>query len=275
MGSPRSIGRSTLCYIAVRCTPRASIVSATLPIPPSIQNPVHRSRRALIVVAYVGIVAAAFASAHAWLDVLATFMVVSLVLWPGLRRSSAVAIVLWLASSLGIAALAATGKGDLTLDFLPVVINAALSALFARTLGRGDVPLIARLIAVLESPARVALPRVAGYARALTFVWAILLGVQAAVLAALIVCAVPDGLLARFGVASPMPVVIGIAWRWYLDLGSYATVLACLVVEYGFRRWYLRDIPHVSLPVFIGRLVRRWPAVAYSVMHASNDEARA
>lgn len=251
------------------------LVSATLPIPPSIQNPARRSRRgALVFAAYMAVLVAAFASGRGWLDELAAFMVVSLVLWPGLRRMSPPAIVLWLASAAGIAALAIAGHGDIALDFLPVVVNAALSALFARTLVPGREPLIARLIAVLESPARVALPRVAGYARALTWVWAIVLGAQAAVLAALILCAVPDGLLARLGIAPPIAIT-GSPWRWYLNFGSYATVLACLVVEYAFRRWHLRHIPHAPLPVFIGTLVRRWPALAYSVMHDSREGTRA
>ena len=250
-------------------------MSATLPIPPSIQNPVRHPRRGLlVVVAYVGVVAAAFASRREWLDVLATCMVVTLVLWPGLRRLSPAAIVLWLVASAGIAALAATGHGDLSLDFLPVIINLALCTVFARTLVPGSEPLIARLIAVLESPERVVLPRVAGYARALTWVWAIVLGVQALLLTALIVCAVPDGLLARYGVAPPIAIV-GQDWRWFLDLGSYATVLVLLVLEYAFRRWYLRHIPHVSLPLFMGRLVRRWPAIAHSVMLDSHREAGA
>ena len=228
----------------------------------------------LVFVAYVGVVAAAFASGCAWLGALATFMVVSLVLWPGLRRLSPAAIALWLAASAGIAALALGGQGDVALDFLPVIINLALSALFARTLVPGSEPLIARLIAVVESPARVALPRVAGYARALTWTWAIVLGAQAAALTVLILCAVPDGLLARFGLAPPVAIAGG-NWRWFLELGSYATVLALLVAEYAFRRWYLRHIPHVSLPVFIGRLARRWPAVAQSVMQDAHREVRA
>jgi uncharacterized membrane protein len=244
-----------------------------LSIPPSIQNPPRRAWRALVVVAYVGVIGAALASGRAWLDELATFLVVSLVLWPGLRRRSPAAIVLWIAATAGIAALARAGLGDLALDFLPVLINLALSALFARTLVPGSTPLIARLIAVLESPERVALPRVAGYARALTFVWAIVLGAQALLLTALIFCAVPDGLFARLGIVPPVTVAGG-EWRWFVDLGSYATVVVLLVVEYAFRRWYLRHIPHVSLPVFMGRLVRRWPALARSVMHDSPGNAR-
>ena len=225
-------------------------------------------------VAYVGVLAAAFASGREWLAELATLMVVSLVLWPGLRRLSPAAIVLWLLSAAAIVALAVAGNGGIALDFLPVIINLALCALFARTLVPGSEPLIVRLIAVIESPERVALPRVAGYARALTWVWAIVLGAQALLLTLLIVCAVPDGLLARFGIAPPIAIV-GSDWRWFLDLGSYATVLVLLVLEYAFRRWYLRHIPHVALPVFMSRLVRRWPAVAHSVMHDSHAEVSA
>jgi hypothetical protein len=230
----------------------------------------------LVVVAYVGVigvVVAAFASGRAWVDLLAAFMIVNLVLWPGLRRLSPAAIVLWLAALAGIAALAIAGVGDLALDFLPVVINLALGALFARTLAPGSEPLIARLIAVIEHPSRVALPRVAGYARTLTCVWAVVLGAQALLLTALIVCAVPDGLLARLGVTPPLAIA-GKDWRWFVDLGSYATVIALLILEYGFRRWYLRHIPHVSLPLFMSRLVRRWPAIVRSVMLGGHDEAR-
>jgi uncharacterized membrane protein len=248
-----------------------------LPIPPTIQNPARRSRRGVLVfMAYVAVLAVltlAFASGRGWLDELAAFMVVSLVLWPGLRRLSPAAIVLWLLAAASIAALALAGNGHVALDFLPVVINLALGALFARTLVAGSEPLIARLIAVIESPERVALPRVAGYARRLTWVWAIVLGAQALLLTALIICAVPDGLLARFGIAPPL--AIAGDWRWFLNFGSYATVLALLVFEYAFRRWYLRHIPHVSLPVFMGRLVRRWPALAHSVMHDAHEKARA
>jgi hypothetical protein len=100
------------------------------------------------------------------------------------------------------------------------------------------------------------------------------LGAQALLLTALIISATPDGLLARFGIAPPIAIA-GDGWRAYLELGSYATVLALLVVEYAFRRWYLRHIPHVSLPVFMSRLVRRWPALAHSVMHDEHGKARA
>jgi uncharacterized membrane protein len=247
--------------------PRVCFVSATLPIPPQVSKPPRASHRAAIFLAlYLAIVAAAFASGRAWLDELAAVMVVSLLLWPGLRRRSVAAFMVWGIAVLGVVALAIAGRGEITLDFLPVIVNAALCTLFARTLAPGSEPLIARLIAVLESPERIALPRVAAYARGLTLAWALLLGAQALVLALMICCAVPDGLLASFGVTPPIALT-GHAWRWYLHLGSYATVLAFLIAEYAYRRWHLRHISHVSLPVFVARLVRRWPVLARSVMN--------
>jgi uncharacterized membrane protein len=232
--------------------------------------PAHKSARSrrgvLVLFIYVLVLAAAFASGRAWLEELAALMLVSLLLWPALRRRSLIAGGLWAIAAFGIVALALAGRGALALDFMPVMVNAALSGLFAQTLARGSEPLIARVIAVLESPERLTLPRVAGYARSLTLAWAVLLGVQAIVLALLILCAVPDGLLANFGIEPPVAVT-GNGWRWYLHLGSYATVLAFLLVEYAFRRWYLRHIAHVPLPLFVARLVRRWPALARSVMH--------
>jgi uncharacterized membrane protein len=229
-------------------------------------KPARSRRGALVLFIYVVVLAAAFASGRAWLEELAALMLVSLLLWPALRRRSLIAGGLWAIAAFGIAALALAGRGALALDFMPVMVNAALSALFAQTLARGSTPLIARVIAVLESPERLMLPRVAGYARGLTLAWTLLLGAQAIVLALLILCAVPDGLLTSFGIEPPVAIT-GSGWRWYLHLGSYSTVLAFLVVEYAFRRWYLRHIPHVSLPLFVTRLVRRWPALAQSVMH--------
>jgi len=240
---------------------------------PSLATPSPRRSHAgiLALALYVLIMIAAFASGNAWLDELAAFLLLSLLLSPGLRRFSVAAWMLWLIAAGGIAFLAYEGRGDLALDFMPVMVNAALCTLFARTLAAGRQPLIARLIAAIEGPARLALPRVADYARRLTWAWSLLLGAQALLLTVLIVCAVPDGLLARFGVTPPIEVV-GRVWRWYLHLGSYAIVLAFLVIEYAYRRWHLRHIPHPSLPTFIARLAQRWPILVRSI---ADDEAGA
>lgn len=250
-----------------RRSPRVHPVSATLPIPPPLSNPARRPRGpAIVLISYLVVLALALASGLVWLEDLAALLLATLLLWPGLRSRSIVAGVMWAATAFGIAALSLSGRGRLALDFMPVMVNAALCHLFARTLAKDHEPLIARVIAVLESPERLALPRVADYARSLTLAWALLLGAQAALLTMLILCAVPDGLLAAFGMKPPIEIG-GSLWRWYLHLGSYAVVLAFLVIEYTYRRWHLRHIPHVSLPTFVTRLVRRWPALVQSVMN--------
>jgi uncharacterized membrane protein len=257
--------------VAPRSTPykplqRAPSVSATLPIPPSLSTPSHRGHAvAIVLAAYVVALALALASGSPWLAGLAVFLLATLLLSGGLRRRSGIAIALWIGAGIASLLLAGSDRGRFALDFTPAMVNAALSVLFARTLADPRGPLIARAISVLESPERLALPRVAGYARALTLAWALVLGVQALLLTLLLACAVPDGLLASYGIASPIP-VDGSRWRWYLHFGSYAAVLAFLVVEYAFRRWYLRHIAHVSLPIFVMRLARRWPALARSAV---------
>ncbi|HEY0231685.1 MAG TPA: xanthomonadin biosynthesis protein, partial [Dokdonella sp.] len=116
------------------------------------------------------------------------------------------------------------------------------------------------IIEVIEGPERLALPRVAGYARGLTRAWALLFGVQAFVLFVLIACRVPDGLLASFG-AQPPFALAGAGWSAYVHLGSYALVAGFLVGEYAFRRHYLGHIPHAPLRQFMAHLARRWPAL--------------
>jgi uncharacterized membrane protein len=214
--------------------------------------------------AWIVLVLLAFLGGRAWLDELASFGLVSLFLWPSLRRGQVLAWAGWAALGAFLLLLGLRGQGALGLAVLPVLVNAALCVVFARTLARGREPLVARVIGVLEGPARLAMPRVAGYARALTLAWALLLGAQALVLALLLACLVPDGLLASFGVA-PVPAVTGAAARGYLFAGSYVVVLAFLALEYAFRRWYLRALPHDTLPRFVARLARCWPALLRSL----------
>lgn len=229
----------------------------TLPSTP--HTPPPRWLGALLV-AYVALLLAGLATANGWVEALAALVLVTLLLSPGLRRRSGFAWALWLLACAGCAALTARGHGRLALDLLPVFVNSALCFLFARTLARGREPLIARIIDVLEGRDRLALPRVAAYARALTLAWALLFGVQATILFALIAFAAPDGLLAVFGLRPPHA-LSGDGWRWYLHVGSYAMVLAFLVLEYAFRRRHLAHLPHAPLLRFVARLARRWPAL--------------
>ncbi|MET0225906.1 MAG: xanthomonadin biosynthesis protein [Dokdonella sp.] len=233
-----------------------SAPSSPLPLAPALRS------RALVcaVAAYGLLLLAALVTANTWLDAAAALAFVTLLLSPGLLRRSAVAWSLWLLAGAGVGTLAARGYGRLALDLLPVLINAALCVLFARTLAPGRVALIAAIIDVIEGPERLALPRVAAYARGLTWAWTLLFGLQAGLLLVLIACQVPDGLLASFGVAPPFALAAA-GWGMYVHLGSYAAVIGFLIVEYAFRRHHLGHIPHAPLAQFITQLARRWPAL--------------
>jgi hypothetical protein len=204
----------------------------------------------------VALFVAAYLSANAWVNELALFALVGLLLQSGLRQRSACAWLAWIACAVVLVALGSRGNGRLALDLLPAVLNLAFCTVFARSLGPEAMPLIARIIEAIEGRGRLALPRVADYARALTWAWALLLGMQAALLAWLA--------LRDFG-AVAFPALSGSQWRWYLHFGSYALVPAFLVLEYAFRRWWLRHIPHASLAHFLVQLTRNWPALIRSV----------
>ncbi|MEO7755714.1 MAG: xanthomonadin biosynthesis protein [Dokdonella sp.] len=239
-------------------------MSAPAPVPPTAAPTARRSRAFVCgLLAYAVLLVAAFVTGNMLLDELAVFALFSVLLLPALRRGSALAWAGWLAIAAVLAWLAQRGQGQLALDSLPILINGALCFVFARTLWPGREPLIARIIGILEGPERLAQPGVEAYARRLTGAWACVLGLQACALLVVVACSVPDGAFARFGVHSPL--AIPPAWRWYLHLGSYALVLGFLMLEYGYRRWRLRHLPHAPLPVFLARLARRWPALAASL----------
>ena len=238
-------------------------VSVPAPLPPTQPAPVRRSRVVVGgIVVYIALALAALLSGRAWLGELAVFLLAGVILLPQLRRPSALAWLLWLGLAAILVVLARQGEGHLALDGVPALVNALLCALFARSLRHGHEPLIARIIAIIEGPQRLADRGVAAYARGLTLAWALLLGTQALLLA-LLAAAAPGGLLTLAGLASPLA---GSGWRWYAHLGSYALVATFLLLEYAWRRWHLRHVPHLSLARFLTRLVQRWPALLLDLL---------
>lgn len=239
-------------------------MSASLPNPPAAE-PSRRRSRALGagVIAYVAILGAAIATRQGWLDEIAAMLLASLFLAPSLRRGSRAAWLFWIATAALLAALAWRGRGEIALDLLPVIVNAALCLLFAGTLDAAREPLIARLIGAIEGASRLALPGVGTYARRLTLAWALFLGMQAAALLVIVLFRSPDGLLQALGIDPPFA-LRGAFWPGYVHVGSYVGVIAFFVLEYIFRRLHLRDIPHVPPARFAAQLIRRWPAIARS-----------
>lgn len=240
-------------------------MTASVPAPIVAAPPAHGTRLlAGAVTIYIALTLLAHLGNNARFDELAAFVLAGLFLLSPLRQYRGWAWSLWLAIGALLIALDLSGHGRLALDATPIAINLALFSLFARTLGHGREPLIARVVEALEGRSRLAEPGVATYAHALTRVWACLFLCQAIVLAILVILSVPDGLLAVLGISSPIAISHP-GWRWYLHFGSYAVVPVLLILEYGFRRWHLRHLPHPSLPQFLASLLRRWHALVYSV----------
>jgi len=175
---------------------------------------------------------------------------------PVLRRPSVAGVVLWLVLAALLLVPAALGRVQLALAGLPIAILGVLAWLFARSLGRE--PLVVRCIRVIEGEQRLALPGVARYARGVTAYWAIVLGLQALVLAAIWLLARPGGVLDAFAVAAPVAMPRA-TLAWYPEIGCWAVLVVAFAGEYVVRRWTLRRIPHPPLKRFLVRLVQRWP----------------
>ncbi len=192
------------------------------------------------------------------LSVIAAALLLIALALPVLRKRSLAGALLWLALAALLLVPAALGRVQLALAGLPIMILGALSWLFARTLSKHREPLVARCIRVIEGEQRLALPGVAHCARGVTLYWAIVLGAQALILAALWVLAKPGGVLDAIGV-KPVFALPRSVLAWYPEIGCWAVLIAAFALEYAFRRWTMREIPHPPLKRFLTSLIKRWP----------------
>lgn len=165
--------------------------------------------------------------------------------------------LLWLVGLAALLLVAWLGLADVLLDTVPILINALLAYWFGRTLWTAP-PRVARFIAAIEGPERLAQPGMGTYARQLTAFWTLLLAAQALLLTTLLLFAEHTGLLARWGLASPWPLSDRWAAMW-LHVGGYLLLGAAFVLEYGYRRWRLRHLPHPRLHTMLLQLARHWP----------------
>lgn len=185
-------------------------------------------------------------------------LLLSLLMAPALAARRLFPWLLWAATLGAMAWLWWRGLAELLLECVPIAINLLLATLFGRSLRRGSQPLIARFIEAVEGAERLHVPGVARYARQLTWFWTLLTAAQALVLAVLLLCAEPGGLLGSLGVASPWPVPAGLA-HGYVHLGGYVLIGAAFVLENVYRRWHLRHITHPRLHDLALGVAARWP----------------
>jgi len=198
---------------------------------------------------------------------MALLVLATVVMLPRLLRYRVAPWLFWLAL-LGVLMLSSLlGFADLLLESVPVVICTLLAIGFGRTLATSE-PLVARFIVALEGPERLALPGVARYARDITWSWTILMATQALLLMVLLLCAQHVGVLARLGIVSPLPIPDRWATAW-LHVGGYLVLAGAFALEYGYRRWRLRHIDHMSLREMSLQVMRHWPEMLHGKGAAS------
>lgn len=192
---------------------------------------------------------------------IALSLLLTAVLLPRLLTRRAGPWLVWLGLLATSLLLSAYGFASLLLEAVPLLINVLLACWFGRTLGTSE-PLVARFIVAIEGADRLQQPGVARYARQLTGFWTCLLGMQAIVLAMLLLFARHSGLLARFDAASPLPLSDRWAAAW-LHVGGYVLLGAAFLLEYCYRRWRLRHLSHPGLHDMLLQLALHWPQLLH------------
>jgi uncharacterized membrane protein len=150
------------------------------------------------------------------------------------RRPSA-----WLALAAivpALIALARTPYAMTPLLLVPPVFTAMIGWWFARSLRQGREPLVAKVVGALYAQAGMPLtPRHHSYTRQLTLAWALLLAMMTLVNLTLALIAVPDGVLAQFGIAAPVTVTHA-QWSWIANIANYGVMGGFMLIEFQLRK---------------------------------------
>jgi uncharacterized membrane protein len=154
----------------------------------------------------------------------------------GLVQRRAGALLALAAAAAGLAWLAGSRWAQLPLLLVPVAFIAMIAWWFGRTLRPGRVPLISKIVSALERvPASELEPDLRVYTRRLTLAWALVLGAMGLCNLVLAAVAVPNGLLAAFGIAAPFTVTDA-QWSWFANWFNYGLVGGFFVLEYLYRK---------------------------------------
>lgn len=221
---------------------------------PSPHRPAHAWRGialAAAVIVYVACTLAALWTGRAGWSVTGVLILLTVVLWPGLRHGRARAWLGWTCLSAILLVALAAGRVEAAFDSLAIVINAGIGLVFARTLGAGREPLITALVRQMYGEQRLQQPGVRPYTRVLTRVWAWVLFLQAGLL-----------LLAWLLVHAGWPwVPAATASGWlhgYLRYGSYAVIAGMFLIEHAWRAHRLPHLEHPPFLVGIRRIAGNW-----------------
>ena len=178
---------------------------------------------------------------------------------PLLRRR----LVAWLtlaATALALIALARSRFALTPLLLVPPLFTAMVSGWFARSLRPGREPLIAKVVSALYAQSGMPLsPRHHSYTRHLTLAWAVLLALMTLVNLTLALIAVPDGVLAQFGIHAPVTVT-NAQWSLIANVANYGVMGGFMLIEFQLRKWVFPVRPYRNAFDFARRMVALGPA---------------
>ncbi|KLD75765.1 ketosynthase [Xanthomonas hyacinthi DSM 19077] len=214
---------------------------------------------ALLALAYSPLAHWANAAHRSDLAVLAGAALVLMVLVEPLARRRPWAWALALPALAGLVPLWRSPHALLLLAAPPVLFTAWVAWFFGRSLRRGRTPLISRIVEALYRQAGMPItPAQLRYTRRLTLAWTLLLAAMTVLNLVLALCAVPSGVLAQLGVASPLPIGDARA-SLFANLLGYGVIGGFFVGEYFLRGRWFPQRPYRNLPDFLHRLARLGP----------------
>jgi uncharacterized membrane protein len=178
---------------------------------------------------------------------------------PLLRRRLAAWLTL-AATVLLLIALARSRFALTPLLLVPALFTAMVSGWFARSLRPGREPLIAKVVSALYAQSNMPLsPRHHSYTRHLTLAWALLLALMTLVNLTLAMIAVPDGVLAQFGIQAPVTVT-NAQWSLIANLANYGVMGGFMLIEFQLRKWVFPVRPYRNAFDFARRMAALGPA---------------
>lgn len=142
----------------------------------------------------------------------------------------------------------------------PVVFPLLVAWGFARSLLHGRIPLITRIVQALYARADMPVtPVLERYTRRLTAAWAWVLALLAAINLGLAMSAVPDGLLAAFGIQPWWPVTHE-QWSWCANIADWGLIGGFFALEYAVRSRLFPQRPYRNALDFVRQMGGLGPA---------------
>lgn len=216
--------------------------------------------RVLLLVGYIPLAHLAEARASGPIAALALGALALTVLIEGLAQRRAAHWLALVAVAGALTWLSRSSFALLPLLLVPPLFTSLIAWCFARSLRRGRVPLVRKVVAALyATPADELSPRHRSYTRGLTAAWAVLLVLLTLLNLGLALVAVPNGLLAKAGIAAPVTVT-GEQWSFIANIAIYGVLGGFATLEYFVRKLVFPVRPYRNVVDFARKMAALGPA---------------